>query len=187
MVDDGQPGIPSTSSRVIHIGQGEVRAVTDTSICLGTILGSCIATLIWDPEAKVGGLNHLLLPSSTGSDDGKVDHDINLMELLINGVVRAGGARNNLRAKVFGGARMIDGLGTTGAANAQFVDRFLADEGIPCVAKSVGGRYARRLRVWPAIGRVQQLRLRKFDEPDSAPEFLGLRAHALKLSGVELL
>jgi len=114
-------------------------------------------------------------------------HEINLMELLINGVVARGADRGRLRAKIFGGARMIDGLGTMGPANTAFVESFLQAEAIPCVARSTGGGYARRLRAWPATGRVQQLRLRRFDDVPTLHSGTSLRARALKLSGVELL
>lgn len=170
-----------------HVSQGEVYIASDKDACCGTILGSCVATLIWDPEAEVGGLNHLLLPSYKPTDPWSEGHDVNLMEVLINGVVRRGANRMRLEAKVFGGSRMIEGLGTTGPANVAFVARFLRDEGIACTARSLGGRYARRLRVWPARGRVQQLRLRHFDEVASPNDRTMLRARALRLSGIELL
>ncbi|MEM9854232.1 MAG: chemotaxis protein CheD [Pseudomonadota bacterium] len=170
-----------------HVTQGEVCIADADATCVTTILGSCIATLIWDPEAKVGGLNHLLLPDARPQNAAAMAPDVNLMELLINGVLSAGGARKRFRAKIFGGAQMIDGLGSTGAANVQFVERFLADEGIPCLARSTGGRHARRLRVWPAQGRVQQKRVANFDPTIDAPDPRRLRKQALKLSGVELL
>ncbi|MEM1150821.1 MAG: chemotaxis protein CheD [Pseudomonadota bacterium] len=170
-----------------HVSQGEVFIASSPDACCGTILGSCVATLIWDSEAGVGGLNHLLLPTSKAADPTAEGHEVNLMELLINGVLRAGASRQRLEAKVFGGARMIDRLGTTGPANAAFVERFLEAEAIPCTARSVGGRYARRLRVWPARGRVQQLRLQRFDDVSDALDSTTLRARTLKLSGVELL
>ncbi|MEM9349011.1 MAG: chemotaxis protein CheD [Pseudomonadota bacterium] len=153
----------------------------------GTILGSCVATVIWDPVVEIGGLNHLLLPPSGALDPYSEEHEVNLMELLINGVLRQGASRARLEAKVFGGARMIDGLGTTGPANAAFVERYLEAERIPCTARSLGGRHARRLLAWPAQGRIQQLRLRRFDEVINQYDSAALRARALRLSGVELL
>lgn len=183
----GAPRGLTLPSTVQHVTQGEWRVATSERECFGTILGSCIATVIWDGEAQIGGMNHLLLPNSTGEDPANTGHQINLMELLINGVVQAGASRERLKAKVFGGARMIDGLGTTGAGNAAFVERYLEDEGIACVARSIGGTHARRLKTWPAIGRVQQLRLRKLADLAAPKRANHLRERALNLSGVELL
>lgn len=187
MRDKPQARSKPRSGSVAHIGQGEFHVVSDPRACLGTILGSCVATVIWDPTARVGGLNHLLLPSSKVKDPDEFGHDVNLMERLINGVLQAGADRSNLRAKMFGGAKMIDGLGAAGVINSEFVSRFLSDEAIPCDAQSVGGQFARRLRVWPALGRVQQLRLRDYEGEDLVHGSRRRRAAALKLSGVELL
>lgn len=169
------------------VTQGEVRVASSTHDCFSAILGSCIATVIWDPELQVGGINHLLTPKSRAPDPTRVGHDINLMELLINGVLAAGGRRDRLEAKMFGGAQMINGLGSTGAANATFVEKFLRDEGIPCTARSTGGTNARRIRAWPALGRVQQIKVRPDDPVTGGEREAALRAQALRLSGVELL
>ncbi|MEM6276513.1 MAG: chemotaxis protein CheD [Pseudomonadota bacterium] len=167
--------------------QGEVRIATSETACSSAILGSCIATLIWDPEARIGGINHLLTPASTARDPAGLGHDVNLMELLINGVLSAGGNRARLEAKMFGGARMIDGLGSTGATNTAFVETFLDNENIPCTARSTGGTEARRIRAWPAAGRVQQLRVRDIGKDGGLFSPRALRSRALRLSGVELL
>jgi chemotaxis protein CheD len=31
-----------------------------------TVLGSCVAVCLWDPVARVGGMNHFLLPHGKG-------------------------------------------------------------------------------------------------------------------------
>lgn len=170
-----------------HIRHGEVRIAASPDACFSTILGSCVATILWDPERGVGGMNHLLLPPRALATPREQGPEVNLLELLINGVVAAGAERQRLRAKIFGGARMLDGRGSTGDANVAFVEGFLREEGIACVAASTGGRQARRLRAWPAFGRVQQLRLRERDAARLALE-TGTKADgARKLSGVELL
>ena len=66
-----------------------------------------------------------------------------------------GADRNNLKAKVFGGARMIEGLSDAGLRNGQFVLDFLSREGIPHVGGDLGGTKARRLEFWPGTGRAR--------------------------------
>ncbi|MEL6609647.1 MAG: chemotaxis protein CheD [Pseudomonadota bacterium] len=153
------------------------------------ILGSCVATVLWDPVAQVGGMNHLLVPPRLRSASGFEGADINLMELLINAILTRGGARDRLQAKVFGGASMIAGLGSTGARNGVFALEFLAEEGIPVTARSLGGSAARRLQVWPAAGRVLQKRMEVLSSQDMALGTQDASEHvrALALSGVELL
>ncbi|MGR3436754.1 MAG: chemotaxis protein CheD [Shimia sp.] len=144
------------------IAHGEFAVTDDPAACMGTILGPCVATVIFDPARGVGGVNHLLLPVGPATNAA---HEINLMELLINGVLAGGGVRAELRAKVFGGGSILPGLGAFGARNVDFALAYMAAEGIPCVARSCGGGVGRRLQVWPATGRVRQ---RLVDPPTAA-------------------
>ena len=141
----------------LHVVQGEHRISRDPQVVLTTILGSCVAACLRDPEAGIGGMNHFLLPEGRGEDaDSSRRYGAYAMELLINDLLRAGARRERLEAKLFGGARMIDGLSDVGAGNAAFAERFLRDEGIPVTASSLGGVSARRLNFWPVSGRAQQ-------------------------------
>lgn len=142
--------------RKIHVIQGEHHISGDDDVMLSTVLGSCVAACVYDPKAKVGGMNHFLLADSdnrSGSD--AVRYGAYAMELLINGLLKKGADRSRLQAKVFGGARMFDGLSDVGADNARFIRKFLADEGIPLLSESLGGTAARRVEFWPSSGRAR--------------------------------
>ncbi|MCR9148603.1 MAG: chemotaxis protein CheD [Rhodobacteraceae bacterium] len=139
-----------------HISQGEYASSDGSGRPISTILGSCVATCLHDPEAGVGGMNHFLLPEANGSAAPAASFGINAMELLINDLIKKGADRRRLTAKVFGGARMIAGLSDVGAKNAAFVLDFLKREGIPCTAQSLGGTQARRIQFWPDDGRARQ-------------------------------
>ena len=78
------------------------------------------------------------------------------MELLVNGLLQRGARRDRLEAKLFGGARTIDGLSDIGARNADFAERFLRNEGIVIVGGSLGGESGRRIQYWPVSGRARQ-------------------------------
>jgi chemotaxis protein CheD len=84
------------------------------------------------------------------------------MELLINDILRRGGKRHRLEAKLFGGGRMFNGLTDVGECNASFAERFLKDEGVPVLGGSLRGPQARRVQFWPACGRAMQ---RFVDDP----------------------
>jgi chemotaxis protein CheD len=144
-------------SNVIHVIQGESHVSADPSAMMTTILGSCVAACLFDQRAGVGGMNHFLLPGEEGGGDEDLRFGVNAMELLINGLLRLGARRDNLRAKLFGGARMVAGLSDIGAKNAAFANRFLEREGLPCVGGSLGGDHARRIQFWPVTGRARQI------------------------------
>ncbi|WP_339107102.1 chemotaxis protein CheD [Thioclava sp. GXIMD4216] len=136
-----------------HISQGEFAVGRVEGMSITTILGSCVATCLYDEHSGVGGMNHFLLPEGTGST---ASFGVNAMELLINEIIKNGGQRTTLKAKVFGGARMIAGLSDVGAKNGSFVLDFLRREGIQCLGQSLGGTQARRVEFWPNGGRARQ-------------------------------
>ena len=164
--EPGQPVAPAAGVRPadmarpsIHVAQGEFAVSAAPDAMLTTILGSCVAACLWDEAAGVGGMNHIVLPDLPETDLRLASAGTNAMELLINGIIRAGGERARLRAKLFGGARMIAGLSDVGERNAHFATGFLAREGIPCVSESLGGTAGRRVQFWPTTGRARQMLL----------------------------
>lgn len=144
----------------------------DPNCMLSTVLGSCVATCLYDPVAGIGGMNHFLLPGvssavssavndGTYSGAGRVAENHNsyglyLMECLINGLLKQGAKRSRLQGKLFGGAYITKGLPDIGSGNVDFARKFLAYEGIPCTGESLGGSSARRLRFWPVTGQASQ-------------------------------
>lgn len=159
--------------RRINIVQGEYHVSADDALSITTLLGSCVAACIHDPVARVGGMNHFLLPGEEASSPVMARHGVHLMELLINGLLKRGAARERLQAKLFGGARTMQGLGDIGAANARFAQEFLKREGIAVTGGSLGGETGRRIQFWPADGRARQKLVRAAEEPrlplDSLP------------------
>lgn len=141
----------------VTVVQGEFRVSSDPAVALSTVLGSCVAICLHDPQVHVGGMNHFLLPSRAGSAASDIRYGANAMELLINAMLKSGASRARLVAKAFGGANMASNLRSIGADNIAFAREFLAAEGIPLQAESLGGTSARRVRFWPATGRVRQL------------------------------
>lgn len=148
----------------INIVQGEYHVSGDDELAITTLLGSCVAACISDPIARVGGMNHFLLPGEDTSSPLVARHGVHLMELLINGLLKIGAGRHRLEAKLFGGARTMLGLGDFGAANVRFAQEFLKREGIAIVGGSLGGETGRRIQFWPATGRVRQ-KLVRAEEP----------------------
>jgi chemotaxis protein CheD len=133
-----------------------------------TVLGSCIAACIRDPEAAIGGMNHFMLPEDAqqGRNDWRgavglaTRYGSYAMESLINGLMKLGARRERLEVKLFGGGQVLDMDLPVGQRNIDFVRRWLAIEGLPVVAQDVGGKVSRRIVYFPSTGmvRVKQLR-----------------------------
>lgn len=151
-------GSSEVQSQRVNIVQGEYFVTDDPSVVITTLLGSCVAACIRDPITKVGGMNHFLLPGPEirmkASEAER--YGVHLMELLVNGLLQRGARRERLEAKLFGGARTVEGLSDIGARNAAFAERFLLNEDIAIVGGSLGGESGRRLQFWPVSGRARQ-------------------------------
>jgi chemotaxis protein CheD len=134
---------------------------------LVTVLGSCVAACIRDPVARVGGMNHFMLPESDTGAWGTASASLRFgnfaMERLINDILCRGGRRPYLEIKVFGGASMV-GSGSRigsriGSRNAEFVETYLREEGLHIAAADLRGDHARRVHYRPLTGRVRMLKL----------------------------
>lgn len=157
------------AERRVHIVQGEFHVSGDPGVVLTTILGSCVAACLRDPVARLGGMNHFLLPGEGGEGEARdaMRYGVHAMELLVNGLLRAGARRDRLEAKLFGGARMLKGLTDVGRQNADFAERFLRQERIALSGASLRGERGRRVQFWPHGGRTRQMLL----EGDDAAVF----------------
>ena len=143
--------------RKIHVIQGEFHVCDGDDVMMTTILGSCVAACMRDAVARVGGMNHFLLPGAAG--DAGMRYGVQSMELLVNALLRMGARRERLEVKLFGGAHLFDGLSDVGAQNAAFAERFLKDEGLTYLGGSLRGDRARRVQFWPLSGRARQILL----------------------------
>jgi len=123
-----------------------------------TTLGSCIAACLWDRSARVGGMNHFMLPEGAG-DSGR--YGSYAMELLINEMMKRGASRMTMEAKVFGGGQVIGGMNTlnVGERNTHFVIDYLKTERIPILSKDVLDVYPRKVCFLPASGKAMVKRL----------------------------
>jgi chemotaxis protein CheD len=146
------------SAWMVKVFPGEFYVTRQPDEILVTVLGSCVSACIRDPIAGVGGMNHFMLAKGrTGGwgDDLRSARFGNFaMEKLINELIKAGGSRDRMEIKVFGGGNVIDASTAIGTDNAQFVLRYLEAEGLRCAAEDLGGSHPRRIHYYPATGRV---------------------------------
>lgn len=162
---------------------------------LTTVLGSCVTACIWDAEAGVGGMNHFTLPTAghlPGVTSAVVDdaarYGVYAMEFLINTVLRHGGARDRLLAKLVGGGNVVAGMTSIGAENVAFAHDYLAEEGIPVVGEHIGGTMARKVVFEPATGlaRVRDVRARTQTIARRERLYADTLSPALAPGGIEL-
>ncbi len=142
-------------SRKTHrIAPGEYVVVSGEAV-ISTLLGSCVAACLYDPAARIFGMNHFLLSTRRFASEGPLSmtdagrYGINSMELLINSMMRQGARREKILAKAFGGAAIYatpeeaGSFNRVGSMNGNFIREFLLNEGIPLVSADLGGEQGR--------------------------------------------
>ena len=78
------------------------------------------------------------------------------MEILVNGMMKGGGGRERLKAKVFGGGHVMSKFSTihVGEQNVSVIDQCLASERIPVVSRDVLDVHPRKVCLFPGSGRA---------------------------------
>jgi chemotaxis protein methyltransferase CheR len=128
------PPPPPPPQVAIHAGDVHASA---TRVVIRTLLGSCVAVCLYDPQKHIGGMNHFMLPEGTSEARMPACFGIQAMELLINKLMKLGADRARLVAKVFG-ASELRANSVIAADNAKFAFSFLQAEGIPVAAQKTG-------------------------------------------------
>ena len=124
---------------------------------ISTVLGSCVAVCLWDQVARRGGMNHMMLPLWNGEGLATPKYGNIAMEKLFAKMLSIGCRRENIVAKVFGGAN-VSGTGLEvymiGDRNIILAFQMLEELRIPVVAKDVGGRVGRKIMMNSGTGVV---------------------------------
>lgn len=136
--------------------------VTKKDEVIATVLGSCISVCLRDSKAGVGGMNHFMLPGDFRIEDifnsQSARYGMYAMELLLGEIIKLGGGREHLSAKVFGGGHVLASVakntGSVPQSNIEFVKAFLSMEGIPVLSSDVGGVHGRKILFVPKSGQV---------------------------------
>ena len=128
-----------------------------------TVLGSCISVCLFENNLKFGGMNHFMLPEMKEWENPEDDYNytrygLYAMEVLINEIIKLGGKKANLTAKIFGGGHVLTGMTSNVLQvpdkNIRFARKFLADENIPIISEDVGGSWPRKVFFFNTENRV---------------------------------
>lgn len=127
---------------------------------LRTILGSCVGVCIYDPELKVGGLSHIMLPSSKKPTNNIKKYADTAIPHLIDELVKLGGDRRRMIAKIAGGSTMFrhtenSVMGDIGKNNISSAKEILARLKINIVSEDVGGDYGRTIDFYLETGELK--------------------------------
>lgn len=139
---------------LIRVGMADYKVGKAPDVIISYGLGSCIGISLYDPQRKVGGLLHIMLPDSTQSraSENPAKFADTGIPLMLDEVIKLGAVRSRIVAKIAGGAQMFAFANATdimrvGARNADAVKRILQELKIPLCAEDVGGNYGRTVQI----------------------------------------
>jgi chemotaxis protein CheD len=151
---------------VIVLKPGDFYASCNGEV-LYTVVGSCIATCIYDLQRTIGGMNHFMLPGLLHPNDLLTSdlgrYGMFAMELLIGELIKLGAQRKDLQAKVFGGGHVLKFRQRDGditGSNIEFARNYLELEGIPVIKQDMGGNTGRKVLFFSDNSRVL---MKRFD------------------------
>ena len=147
---------------LVKVGMADYKVGCAPATLISYGLGSCIGISIYDPQTKIGGLLHIMLPDSTQIKDNSnipkfADTGI---EELVRRIVAAGGNRSRLVAKIAGGAQMFafqnkSRMVCVGERNVEATKAKLKQLNIPILAEDTGLNFGRTVVFYPGTGEFQ--------------------------------
>jgi len=131
---------------------------------------------LYDNGRRLGGMGHFIVPGMIGTEgifaDDIATQGITSMEYLIGEIVKLGGDRKYLKAKLFGVARLNSRLSDMEGvikSNIRFLKEYFSLERIPVETEDIGGMNRRQVLFYPTAGTA----MRRFQRRnDDASEFV---------------
>lgn len=143
------------------VGISDMKVASDPRVSLVThSLGSCIAVVVSDTVAAVGGLLHFQLPDAAQGSDKASRNPFMFSDtgipLLMEKVFAEGAAKSRLTVKLLGGANIMDkkGLFNIGKRNYVAAKKMLWRLGCFVSAEDVGGESWRTVLLQVGTGIV---------------------------------
>jgi chemotaxis protein CheD len=138
---------------IADMGKYVISTKPDVLSCLA--LGSCVGVALWDSQLCIGGLAHVMLPSSKllGVKEGQnvnkfADYAVPNM---VKDLQAKGVEISRIKAKLVGGAHMFRGIATSvddiGKRNSESVKEELKKLNIQVIAEILGGSVGRTTRL----------------------------------------
>ena len=135
-----------------QVGMAELKVVRSPDKLITAGLGSCIGICLIDKTAQVGGMAHIMLPSSLQARNAqnRAKFADTAVEDLISEMEKMGAVSRRIVAKIAGGSQMfkvsaVSEVLKIGIRNSQAVEEALAQSRIRLLAKDTGGNFGRTI------------------------------------------
>jgi chemotaxis protein CheD len=95
---------------MVKVGLAQCRVGEAPMQMVTMALGSCLGIVLYDGEAKVGGLAHVMHPyrERVKNNSNKAKFVDSAIAMMLGKMIKRGAHPKRIIAKIFGGARMFD-------------------------------------------------------------------------------
>ncbi|TNE70579.1 hypothetical protein EP331_11790 [bacterium] len=133
----------STHRKLIYLNPGDVYA-TSKDYIIKTVLGSCIAVVVYDPILKVGGMNHIVLSESKLDTQHDAKYALFAMEKLEMKMKSLKSSYRDWVCFIIGGANQFENMkNTIGLSNAEIARNWLQKKQAKIRYQDIGGANGR--------------------------------------------
>lgn len=147
---------------VITVGIADLNIAKEPDVLATYALGSCVGICLYDPDKKIAGLAHIMLPLSKEAVGNAVDNrrryaDTGITE-LIQTMSLSGASPSRLVAKIAGGAQMFSTTSSVfniGERNVAAVKKILTAYRIRIIAEQTGENFGRTVFFYPEDGTME--------------------------------
>ncbi len=141
-------------AELIKVGMADYKVGRAPATLISYGLGSCIGISLYDPQTKIGGLLHIMLPDSSKSrsnENRAKFADTGIADMLQE-LQKMGAVKSRLVAKLAGGAQMFafanaSDIMRVGVRNVEASKAILKSLSIPVVGEDTGKNYGRTVQI----------------------------------------
>ncbi len=147
---------------IIKVGMADLKVAAEPGVLITIGLGSCVGIALYDAKTRVGGLAHIMLPTSkrtssksngNGSGTNPMKYADTAIDMTLQRMIRKHAIRKNITAKIAGGAHMFacakdsSSFLQVGDNNVTAVKAKLKQERIRLLSEDVGLNYGRTVEL----------------------------------------
>lgn len=137
---------------LIKVGMADLKVTKHPGVLTTLGLGSCVGICFYDPQTKVTGMAHIMLPSSQAirNNTNAAKFADTAIDLMLGQMIALGAEKSRLICKIAGGAQMFsfqskNDMMKIGERNAEAVKEILKILRIPLKADDTGGSFGRTI------------------------------------------
>lgn len=138
---------------IIEVKMGGLAIIHGETDELKTFVGSCVAICLFDINAKIAAMAHVMLPKKINGKQRVIENEAGkfadtAFAYMLNNMIQMGADPKRIQAKMAGGATIFShesetSLSNIGSRNIAAIKQILKETGIPLISEDTGANFGR--------------------------------------------